>query len=119
MGTYAWRTYGSNWFQLEAPRHVFVHSRKSIELLAERTGFAVEQVVFDSSDFMFWASEQCVHDIPLRSPRSFDVNPSASIFTSSQIAEFKIKAAELNAKEDGDAAAFYLRKISDVSGSSS
>lgn len=109
-GSFAWREYGVNWVQLDAPRHFFLHTEKSINLLAEQTGFQVKDVVFDSTDFQFWGSEQYVKNIPYMDDRSYALNPGKSIFTKKQINIFKSKALELNKKQDGDSACFYLYK---------
>jgi 2-polyprenyl-3-methyl-5-hydroxy-6-metoxy-1,4-benzoquinol methylase len=106
--TYAWRTFGKDWFQLEAPRHLFIHSVKSLTVLAEEAGFELQDVQFDSSDFMFWTSIQDQHGIALRSPNSYDVDPAKSMFSPDEINEFRTKAQSLNRDNDGDAAAFYF-----------
>lgn len=109
-GTYAWRKYGTDWFQLDAPRHIFLHTIKGMRLLAESSMLKVSSIVFDSDEAQFWGSEQYVKDIPLYDSRSYAVSPRDSIFSEKEIAEFKNKAVELNAAGDGDQACFYLYK---------
>ena len=111
-GSYAWRTYGVNWVQLDAPRHLFLHTPQSMRLLAAQAGFAVEEVTYDSNDSQFWGSEQNLRGIPLWSPQSYSTNPGASIFTEKRIEAYVRHAAELNAVGDGDTARFILRKTS-------
>jgi SAM-dependent methyltransferase len=110
--SYAWEHYGVNWVQIDAPRHYFIHSVKSLEVLAGSVGLQVADVLYDSTDFQFWASEQYIHDIPLFSERSFAVNPTGSIFSQEQIHHFHNQALQLNAARQGDQAAFYLSKKS-------
>jgi SAM-dependent methyltransferase len=107
----AWREYGVNWVQLDAPRHLFLYPARTFKSLAEEAGFAVDEVAYDSTAFQFWGSEQYVRDIPLADERSFFVNPSNSIFTPEEIAAFDARAAELNRDGEGDQAVFYLRKV--------
>jgi SAM-dependent methyltransferase len=109
-GSYAWRTYRTNWVQLDPPRHLFVPSVRSLRALAEEVGFAVTDIVFDSDEFQFWGSEQCKRSIPLFDPRSYYVNPRASLFSRKEIREFRTRAEQLNRDRDGDSAAFYLRR---------
>ena len=104
----AWRHYGTNWVQLDAPRHIFLHSRCSMELLANASGLRVERIVSDSTAFQFWGSEQYMMDIPLRADCSYAVNRRRAPFTSKQIAEFRRAAASVNMRGRGDQAAFYL-----------
>jgi 2-polyprenyl-3-methyl-5-hydroxy-6-metoxy-1,4-benzoquinol methylase len=108
--SYAWKKYGVNWVALDAPRHIFVHTVKSIEILAKEVGFQITDVVYDSTEFQFWGSEQYVRDIPLRSNRSYAENPEQSLFSPKEIESFRNRAAELNQKKEGDSASFYLYK---------
>jgi SAM-dependent methyltransferase len=108
--SFASKKYNTNWVDMDPPRHLVVHSRKSIQLLAEMNGFRVEQVVYDSSAFQFYGSEQYLKGIPLFDPQSYVVNKSTPLFTTEQIKEWELEAEELNKKEEGDQACFYLRK---------
>jgi SAM-dependent methyltransferase len=109
-GTWAWREYGADWVQLDAPRHVHIHTERSLRLLAERTGFALKDSWYDSGSFQFWGSEQYRRGIPLYAPRSHAVDPKASGFTARQVRDFEARAAELNRRRDGDQACFYLER---------
>jgi SAM-dependent methyltransferase len=109
-GCYAHRKYGANWAQLDAPRHLFLHTPRSIENLAAGAGLELRHTSFDSDGFQFWASEQYVKDIPLRDPRSLNMNPAHRPFSPEELAAFNAHAAQLNAAGDGDSACFYLFK---------
>jgi SAM-dependent methyltransferase len=106
--SHAWREYGVDWVQLDAPRHFFLHSVRSMEILADRCGLDLREVTHDSSAFQFWGSEQYRRDIPLRDERSHVENPKNSGFTKAEIAAFTARAEELNAAGQGDQAVFYL-----------
>jgi SAM-dependent methyltransferase len=105
----AFETYGADWVQLDAPRHLHLHTRASFERLAEASGFDVVDVVYDSTAFQFWGSEQYRRDVPLFDARSYRVNPAASLFDPAQIAAFEERARRLNEQSRGDQACFYLR----------
>jgi len=107
---YAWRTYGVNWVQLDAPRHLFIHTVKSMIQLAESSGFKVKDIVYDSNELQFWGSEQYLMGIPLMGNRSYAINPDKSIFSKEQILKYKSQARNLNRAGDGDMACFYLLK---------
>jgi SAM-dependent methyltransferase len=104
----AFREYRSDWVQLDAPRHFFLHSRQSMGHLARAGGFVVERVLYDSTAFQFWGSEQYRLGLPLLAQESYAVNRRASVFSRSQIAAFEVRARILNAQEDGDPACFIL-----------
>jgi SAM-dependent methyltransferase len=108
--SFAYSKYGTNWAQLDAPRHLYLHSVESIRILAQQAGFDVAEVTFDSNEFQFWASEQYVNDIPLKDERSYWINPEKSMFSKHDIESFRTAAAELNKQRKGDSACFYLYK---------
>ncbi len=108
--SWAWKHYGVNWVQLDAPRHLFLHSIDSMKLLSEKVGLKMKEVVYDSFAFQFWGSEQYLKDIPLNDERSYAVNPDKSLFSKDDIAAFEKRSVELNQQQQGDQAAFYLVK---------
>jgi SAM-dependent methyltransferase len=105
----AWDRYGANWFALDPPRHLHVHSRRSVEALAGRTGLSLRRVVYNSNAMQFWASEQNVLGVGLYSDRSYMVDRKLSGWDRRQIAAFSREARRLNERERGDQAVFYLR----------
>ncbi len=107
---YAWRHYGVNWVQLDAPRHLYIHTKRSIDMLSSQAGFELTDLLYDSTEFQFLGSEQYMNDIPLLDKKSYLANPRDSIFSEEQIILFKEKAIELNKNKDGDQGCFYLRK---------
>lgn len=107
---YAWRYYGINWVQLDAPRHLYIHTTKSMEILSKKSGFIIDDVSYTSDEFQFWGSEQYLKNIPLIDDRSYWTNPPNSIFSKKDIETFKHRALELNQKRDGDQANFFLEK---------
>ena len=108
----AWRDYGVDWVQLDAPRHLYLHTRRSLEILAGPAGFTIDRIDCDSTGFQFWGSELYRRDIALR--EEDDRGRSGSDrFTAAELAEFERRAAELNAEGEGDQAAVYLRRAGD------
>ena len=104
------KKYKTDWVDWDPPRHLVVHSRKSIQLLAVKNEFELEKVVYDSTAFQFWGSEQYMKGIPLNDPQSYDINKKSTLFTKTQLKEWELLATELNRKGEGDQACFYLRK---------
>ncbi|SDF62350.1 hypothetical protein SPACI_040380 [Sporomusa acidovorans DSM 3132] len=102
--SYAWRHYNINWVQLDAPRHLFLHTVKSMELLAKKAKLVIKDIVWDSSEFQFIGSEGYIKGIPLNKLKK-------SKFSQDEICQYRSKAQELNLKHDGDQACFYLQKI--------
>lgn len=111
-GTYAWKTYGANWFQLDAPRHFVLFSEAALCKLAEKKGFQISKIVYDSTASQIWGSEQYVHGIAHASKKSYAVHPENSMFSKREIEEFNVRAVQLNGNNNGDQAAFYFSKVS-------
>lgn len=111
VSSFAWEHYGPNWVQIDAPRHFFLHSNRSLEIACRKAGLRIERIVYDSDEFQFWGSEQVVKGIPLEDPRSLWRGRGNSMFSPSQIQEFKLRARQLNGQRKGDQAAYFLRRI--------
>lgn len=107
---HAWEKYGTNWVQMDPPRHLFLFTDRAIRLLAESAGFTIDKVLFDSDGFQFWGSEQYLRDIPLVPEGGFGGFRPSEIFTAQQLASWDAEAERLNAEGRGDAACFYLSK---------
>jgi SAM-dependent methyltransferase len=108
---YLWDRYGTNCGHTDAPRHYYLHTLKSMEILASRNGFSIEKVIFDSGIYQFFVSEQYARDIPLKSSNSYFINKKKSVFSRSEIKEFSRMASDLNRNQQGDRACFYLKPI--------
>ena len=107
----AWTIYRQNWVQLDAPRHFYLHSIESFSLLAKQVGFTIADIIFDSTEFQFWGSEQYIQDIPLRRNRlSYAENTNTKIFTQECILNWRKKADSYNKVGLGDQAIFFLKK---------
>ena len=106
----AWRKYGINWVQLDAPRHFFLHSLDSLKVLAEKTNFKIKEIVCDSDEFQFWGSQQYLKNIPLMAENSYGRDPAKSIFSRGEINNYKNMAVKLNRESQGDQAIVYMVK---------
>lgn len=108
VAAFAWRHYGVDWVQLDAPRHIFVPSARSMEVLAARVGLRLGDVIYESNAFQFWGSEQYKRDIPLSDKRSHIRSIRKVLFPSEAIRSYRRRAQELNESCEGDCACFYL-----------
>jgi len=108
VSSWAWQHYGTDWVQIDAPRHLVVLSRDGMVGLTERCGMRVLDVTDDSTAFQFWGSEQVRRGIPLDDPTSHMVDQRRSPFTNAQIAGWSREAENLNRSAHGDQAAWLL-----------
>lgn len=106
--SFAWEHFKTDWYQLDAPRHFFLHSRKSMEIIAAKAGLELYKVVYDSNYRQFTDSEKYRKDLPLLTPRP----KGFKHFINWNITKiyYKIRTKRLNQQQQGDQAAFFFRK---------
>ncbi len=107
--SWAYEYYGVNWCAIDAPRHYYIHTVKSLELLAQKAGLKVRNYTYDSYELQFIGSEK------YKKGQTLD-----SITTNSRLTKllnypkkfyYRYKASQLNKNNAGDQAAFYLVKV--------
>lgn len=99
---YAWRKYQMDWFQVDAPRHLFLYTEKSIRILAETYGLILDSIQYDSTYAQFTISEQYSRNIPLCETTKQTIRKQKYML--------KRYAKKLNLRNDGDQACFILTK---------
>jgi hypothetical protein len=107
----AWERYGQYWVQLDAPRHLILHTTKSLEHLAERTGLQLKRTWYDSTMFQFIGSELYLKGLPLIDDQGRPT-PIEGHFTSAQMRRFSVEAEQLNAAGRGDQLVALLKVAS-------
>tara|TARA_R110002072_G_scaffold23437_6_gene81142 strand:+ start:12748 stop:13713 length:966 start_codon:yes stop_codon:yes gene_type:complete len=103
--SWAWQHYREHWVQLDAPRHLYLHSASSLEQLAHQHGFTLDSVHFDSTAFQFTGSEKYLRDIALVDKTDSDC------FSTQQLSQFKQQAETLNREGNGDQACFVFKLV--------
>lgn len=105
----AYDIFHENWYEWDAPRHLFLHSVKSIEYLCGKAGLKIENINYNSKIFQFISSMLYQKGIPYLE-QSEEVIQKA--FIQKEINGFMEATAELNKKGYGDHAVFVLVKQS-------
>ncbi len=99
--------YRDNAVQLDPPRHLYLHSRDSFDLVVRQAGLKTEFRWCDSTEFQFWASELYKMGLPLTDGAGQPADP-ARHFTAEQMKGFAQEATRLNAEDRGDQVAAIL-----------
>ena len=99
-----WKEEHTYWFQLDAPRHLFIPNTKSMEILGERFGLELFNTTFDSMDSQFWGTALYKKGKPLVGT---DIHQE---FSRQELTEFRNKALQYNKLKIGDQACFYYKK---------
>ena len=108
--SFAWREYGVNWANFDAPRHFFLHTFKSMQLLADHAGLQLKEIFHEGNDEQFWVSEEYANDISRSDSRSLKSSLLKRILAFQRIWRCKVRAKELNEKGEGDLVCFCYRK---------
>lgn len=99
-----WKAKRELWVQLDAPRHLIIPSVQGFRVLAEKVGFRLDEVEFDSTGIQFWGTELYEKGLPL------DQRTLGKHFDLETMKRFTEKANKFNQEGKGDQVCFYLTK---------
>ena len=101
----AWEQYRKSWYALDPPRHLYLHTSKSMRLLVEQCGLFLTAEERDSTGTQFEYSELYARNVAANAPR-----PQRDIFSRQQVNKYAERARRVNAEGKGDQGVFYIRK---------
>ena len=107
--SFAFKYYNTNWVEFDAPRHFFLHTTKSMQILAQNAGLSIEQIIYDSTEFQFIGSEQYLRGIPLLSKNSY-LKGYKKNFSKQDVSNYVERSKELNNNKQGGRAIFLLKR---------
>lgn len=102
---------GVNWYEWDAPRHIFLHSRKSMEYLCQKAGLHIEEVIYNAKDGQFISSLLYQRGLPFIEQTKEVV---LKYFTPEELQKFAEYTDALNEKGYGDHAMFVIKKQMDM-----
>jgi SAM-dependent methyltransferase len=110
MSTWLWRTFGVDWAELDAPRHLYLMAPRTVDRLADLAGFRVRTTEFDSQGWEIAASRLYQQGMPM-----FTRGPAGLVSTldkvdAGEMRDFELKAKNLNDQADAGRACFYLER---------
>lgn len=101
-----WERYGTNWSQIDAPRHLYLFTPSAFVDMAAKAGLKVEA---SGTDTMAWSlswSEAYARGISMSNK---DGTPNSLPFSKSELAGFSAEAQWLNHENRGDQGYFVLQ----------
>ena len=108
--SYGWRHYGVNWVHLDAPRHLFLHTFKSLESLAADAGLKVTDTIHEAEEISVTGSEAYARDIPMHDPRYPLATTRQRLLGWFGRKRDKAQVVEINRRGEADMICFYLRR---------
>lgn len=99
-----WDKYGVNWFQIDAPRHFFLHTVESFKILCDKSNLVIENMIFDSENYIFINCEKYLRNISVR-----DKEWDTIEFDNETIKQLRNEIRILNKNNESDQAIFLLK----------
>jgi SAM-dependent methyltransferase len=109
-GSDPWKRYGADWAELDAPRHICLHSPRSLKAIAQAAGLRIAHVEYDGNSLGYWLSELYRRGVSFVDPKAKRYRTSDEFFSVAERAGFDAIAAQANAAGTSGRAAFYLRR---------
>lgn len=97
----AWREYGANYVQIDAPRHFILYTTEAMTIVCDKAGLDIERTLYDSTEGIFYFSNEYKN-----TNKSFSEIMQGFHHTDT----YARLAALSNRQGDGDEAIFYIRK---------
>jgi predicted SAM-dependent methyltransferase len=111
VSSFAWENYKENWLGVAAPQHFYLHSVESLKYMAEKSGFYVDRIIYDSDvHHGILHQEEFLRGIPPHNKRSYSASIKNYILNFPKIIKYQKIAEELNKKNQGECCAFVLKK---------
>jgi len=108
--SHAFDKYGKNWFQIDAPRHFFLPSLKSMKIIFDKAGLKLDKYYCDSTESQFVWSERYKQGISQTDIKNKYLDIFVQKFFSYKVMRFRKMAKKLNFQERGDMFCFYVSK---------
>ncbi len=101
VSSHAWEKYREAWFNLDAPRHIILHSIESIDYICKKSGLNIIKKYYESGAMQFFGSELYQRNIPFLDEQGHpqDLN---KFFSKKELQRFQKDSEKLNKEEKGD-----------------
>jgi len=101
----AYDMFGADWYQLDAPRHIFLHSRQSMELLVKEHNLRIVEIEYNADVSQIFRSYLYSKDIPFWDQKMSMVIEDLGVSEANAVAQL---SKEANEKGYGDHAVFCI-----------
>lgn len=108
ISSFAFKKYGIDWVNFDAPRHLFNFSLSSLEYIADSAHLKINKVKYDSEEFQFWGSELYRNHYTLSEKNKEQKYTLLGITDNGK--QLRKTSKKLNSEKQGDSVAVYLYK---------
>lgn len=103
-----WKRYGTDWVELDAPRHFFLHTERSLQRLATAHGLQVDHIDYEAEPFAYAVSELYRHGESFFDAQAGKYRDWRQSFSALECAEFERLAFADQQSGHAGRAAFFL-----------
>lgn len=121
---YFYKLYGTNWYQLDAPRHFIIFSLRGFETMIKKLDLNIEKIIFNSDPYSIFISEDYALGESMYSTNSYLTNNHLKNTLKRRYKKIELKVLnkkttynnlkpfinELNEKECSEHAIFLIKK---------
>jgi len=109
LSSKVWEMYRENWYQIDAPRHLFIPTHKAMKILGEKSGLKLDKIVCDSTAAQFMLSNKYVKGLKLNEKEKLSFLGKIK----RKIAKYSYQrlSKQLNTKLEGDQAIYIYSKM--------
>lgn len=104
-----WREYGAEWGELDPPRHLFLHTRKSMKILASSAGMEITHTESVATPNEFWISELYRQNKSLYMDDQNRLRRPEDDFNAQEVETFSDRTRKVNANGEAGRLEFWLR----------
>ncbi len=105
-----WERYRTDWVEIDAPRHFFLHTEFSLNMVATEVGLNLRHVQYEASLFYYAASEMYRRGLSLYDTENDCFRDWRKVFTPAEIKDLESLAQRFNVPGWSGRAAFFLAK---------
>ena len=103
-----WRRYGTDWVELDAPRHFFLHTEQSLQRLASANGLRVQHIEYEAEPFSYAVSELYRRGVTYFDSQTGRYRDWRTLFSPVEVIDFERLATDDRVPDRAGRAAFYL-----------
>jgi SAM-dependent methyltransferase len=108
-----WKMYGTDWAEIDAPRHFVLHTEMSLKLAAEPAGLSIKCVQYESEPFTYAASELYRRGLSLYDTEQKRQRTLTDVFDSAEWHQFELLSKRHHIPGWAGRAVFFLTRTGD------
>jgi 2-polyprenyl-3-methyl-5-hydroxy-6-metoxy-1,4-benzoquinol methylase len=111
IDSYAWKEFGINWFNLDPPRHLYIHSYKSLNIILKNAGLYIVNIYHEAKWLSLFHSDCYKKEISYIETLLFKNKLKILFNKFKNYKIYKNKIKYINKNKESDLVCFIIKKI--------